>query len=58
MIKQFSLALALVGTLGLAAAPGKAFHLTSVSEVGSTFMTGAVLLLLASAARRLRVAKS
>ena len=58
MVKHTSLALAMLGTLGLAAGPNTAFGLgTSGSEPVSALVTGAVLLLLAAAARRAPVRK-
>jgi hypothetical protein len=53
VVKQISLALAVVGTLGLAAGPNTAFGMAAAgSEAVSALVTGAILLLLAAAARR------
>jgi hypothetical protein len=53
VVRHTSLALAVLGTLGLAAGPNTAFGLGTVgSEPVSALVTGAVLLLLATAARR------
>ena len=53
VLKQASLGLAIVGTLGLATGPNSALTwATSGSEAVSALVTGAVLLLLAAAARR------
>ena len=54
MVKQLSLVLATLATLGFAAAePSTALRMaTSGSESVSALLTGAVLLLVASAARR------
>ena len=54
MVRHTSLALALLGTLGLAAGPNTAFGMATggASEATSALITGAVLLLLATAARR------
>lgn len=58
MVRHTSLVLAIVGTLGLAAGPNTAFGFASVgSEPVSALVTGAVLLLLASAARRAPIRK-
>jgi hypothetical protein len=58
VVKHTSLALAMLGTLGLAAGPNTAFGLgTTGSEPVSALVTGAVLLLLAAAARRAPVRK-
>ena len=58
MVRHMALALAIVGTLGLAAGPNTAFGMaTTGSEPVSALVTGAVLLLLASAARRAPVRK-
>ena len=53
VVRHTSLALAMLGTLGLAAGPNTTFGLaTAGSEPISALLTGAVLLLLAAAARR------
>jgi len=58
VVKHLSLLLAIVGTLGLAAGPNAAFGLgTAGSEPVLALVTGAILLLLASAARRAPVRK-
>ena len=58
MVRHTSLALAMLGTLGLAAGPNTAIGMaTSGSESVSALLTGAVLLLLAAAARRTPIGK-
>ena len=58
MVKFMSLAIAVVATLGLAASPRSALGLSSAQfETVSTLMTGAVLLVVASAVRRQTVHK-
>ena len=53
-----TLVLALAGTLGLAAGPSTGLgFVAGWSEAASTFVTGAVLLLLAAAARRVPARK-
>ena len=52
-MKHVTLALALLGTLGLTAGPNTAFGISANgSEPVSALITGAVLLLVAAAARR------
>ena len=59
MVKFMSLALAVFATLGLAAGPNTGLWLSSSQfETVSTLTTGAVLLVLASAARRQAVRKN
>ena len=58
MVKFMSLALAVAATLGLAAGPRTGLGLSSAQfETLSTLTTGAVLLVLATAARRQPVRK-
>ena len=59
MVKFMSLAFAVVAALGLAAGPKTGHWLSSAQfETVSTLTTGAVLLVLASAARRQPVRKN
>ena len=58
MVRHTILALAIASTLGLAAAPSTAIAMaTSGSEPLSALITGAVLLLLAAAAKRVPARK-
>ena len=58
MVRHTILALAIASTLGLAAAPSTAMEIAaSGSEAFSALITGAVLLLLAAAAKRVPVRK-
>ncbi len=58
MVRQTSLVLAILGTLGLASAPNNAFGIAPPgSEAVSAMMTGAVLLLVAAVARRIPLRK-
>jgi hypothetical protein len=53
VVKETTLALAVIATLGLTAGPNTGLAISSAGfETLSTLMTGAVLLLLATVARR------